>query len=240
MAKNELNQNSKLTEEFTNTFEQNFKYVNNPINRFDVSKDNTTKNLLKKAEKLARLKEQINSIENCNLKKNSHSLIMGDGNVNSPIMIIGEAPGKEEDQTGICFQGEVGKLLRKMFNAINIKLDDIYLSYAINFMTPDDRKPTSQEIKRYSSFLKEHITIIDPKIIVLMGSTAMESLTGLNRGISKERGKWNEIILENNTLSYIITFSPSYLIRFPEYKKYSWEDLKMIRQKIHDLNLKIK
>ena len=107
-------------------------------------------------------------------------------------------------------------------------------------MTPDDRKPTSQEIKRYSSFLKEHITIIDPKIIVLMGSTAMESLTGLNRGISKERGKWNEIILENNTLSYIITFSPSYLIRFPEYKKYSWEDLKMIRQKIHDLNLKIK
>ena len=129
---------------------------------------------------------------------------------------------------------------RKMFNAINIKLDDLYLSYAINFMTPDDRKPTSQEIKRYSSFLKEHITIIDPKIIVLMGSTAMESLTGLNRGISKERGKWNEIILENNTLSYIITFSPSYLIRFPEYKKYSWEDLKMIRQKIHDLNLKIK
>ena len=165
---------------------------------------------------------------------------MGDGNVNSPIMIIGEAPGKEEDQTGICFQGEVGKLLRKMFNAINIKLDDLYLSYAINFMTPDDRKPTSQEIKRYSSFLKEHITIINPKIIVLMGSTAMESLTGLNSGISKERGKWNEIILENNTLSYIITFSPSYLIRFPEYKKYSWEDLKMIRQKIHDLNLKIK
>ena len=87
-------------------------------------------------------------------------------------------------------------------------------------------------------YLKEHITIIDPRIIILMGSTAMESLTGLNK-ISNERGKWKEIIFKNKTLPLMITFSPSYLIRFPENKKYSWEDLKKIKQKIKDLDIKI-
>ena len=98
---------------------------------------------------------------------------------------------------------------------------------------------TTQEIKRYSIFLKEHISIIDPKIIILMGSTAMEAVTGLNDKITNERGKWNEIILKNKTYPIMITFSPSYLIRFPENKKFSWEDLKKIRQKIKDLNITI-
>ena len=154
-------------------------------------------------------------------------------------MLVGEAPGSEENIKGLAFQGEVGQLLSKMLIAINIKLQNIYLTYSINFKPPEDRKPTTQEIKRYSVFLKEHISIIDPKIIVLMGSTAMESLTGSKDKISDERGKWKEIILNNKTYPIIVTFSPSYLIRFPENKKYSWEDLKKIRQKIQDLNIKI-
>ena len=126
-----------------------------------------------------------------------------------------------------------------MLNAIQIKLKNTYIAYSINFRPPDDRKPTSQEIKRYSIFLKEHISIINPKILVLMGSTAMEAVTGLTNKISNERGKWKEIILKNRTYPIMVTFSPSYLIRFPENKKYSWEDLKRIRQKIQDLNIKI-
>ena len=154
-------------------------------------------------------------------------------------MLIGEAPGEEEDISGLAFQGDVGKLLKKMLLAIQIKIENVYLSYSINFRPPEDRKPTSQEIKRYSIFLKEHISIINPKILVLMGSTAMEAVTGLNNKISNERGNWKEIILKNKTYPIMITFSPSYLIRFPENKKYSWEDLKKIRQKIKDLNIKI-
>ena len=123
--------------------------------------------------------------------------------------------------------------------AINLNREKIYSTYSINFRPPKDRKPTSQEIKRYSIFLKEHISIIDPKIVILMGSTAMETVTGSNNKISNERGKWKEIILKNKTFPLLITFSPSYLIRFPENKKYSWEDLKIIRQKIQDLNIKI-
>ena len=153
-------------------------------------------------------------------------------------MIIGEAPGLQEEEVGKTFQGESGVLLEKMLEAINIQKKDIFSSYAINFRPPEDRKPTSQEIKRYSVFLKELISIIDPKIIILFGSTAMESVTSSNERISNERGKWKEIILRNKTYPIMITFSPSYLLRFPENKKFSWEDLKRIRQKILDLKIK--
>ena len=163
---------------------------------------------------------------------------MGNGEINSSIMLIGEAPGEIEDNTAQPFQGNIGSLLKKMLMAINIKMEKVYLTYAINFRPPQDRKPTSQEIKRYSVFLKEHIKIIDPKIIILMGSTAMEAITGFNGRISNERGKWKEIILKNKTLPVMVTFSPSYLIRFPENKKYSWEDLKKIKLKIEDLGIK--
>ena len=114
----------------------------------------------------------------------------------------------------------------------------MYSSYAINFRPPEDRKPTTQEIKRYSTFLKEHISIINPRILILFGSTAMESVIASNKRISDERGKWKEIILKNKTYPLMITFSPSYLIRFPENKKFSWEDLKKIKQKILDLKIK--
>ena len=103
---------------------------------------------------LEKLKQQLNSIENCNLKDNSKNLVLGDGNINSPIMLIGEAPGIEEDKSSSTFKGEVGELLDKMLLAIDIKRKNIYCSYAINFRPPEDRKPTSQEIKRYSVFLK--------------------------------------------------------------------------------------
>jgi DNA polymerase len=154
-------------------------------------------------------------------------------------MLVGEAPGAEENEFGLPFMGDVGNLLKKMLIAINIKKKDIYSTYAINFRPPEDRKPTSTEIKRYSQFLQKQISIIKPKIIILMGSTAMDSLTGLNSKISKERGKWKQVIVENTSYNVIITFNPSYLLRVPENKKYSWEDLKKIKQKIVDLKLNI-
>ena len=225
--------------ELINSIEPDFIFSKKPINRFKINKTISKKNNLNKIGQINELKKQINSIQNCNLKNNSKSLILGDGNLDSPIMIIGEAPGPDEETRNKTFQGEVGVLLEKMLKAINIKKENFYSSYAINFRPPEDRKPTSQEIKRYSVFLKEHISIIDPKIIILLGSTAMESLTGLNKRISNERGEWKEIILRNKTYPIMVTFSPSYLIRFPENKKFSWEDLKKIKQKILDLKIQI-
>jgi uracil-DNA glycosylase len=239
MTKKALNQNTKYAQELIDMIEPDFFFNNEPINRFTVTKDDNQNVNHNKSEKLFELKKKINSIKNCNLKDNSKSLLMGDGDINSPIMLIGEAPGEAEDNSGKPFQGESGTLLNKMLLAINIKKENVYSTYSVNFRPPEDRKPTPQEIKRYSVFLKEHVTLINPKIVVLMGSTAMESITGLNSKISNERGKWKEIILKNKTLPIMITFNPSYLIRFPENKKYSWEDLKKIKQKILDLDIKI-
>ena len=239
MTKKILNQNAKFVQTLIDTIEPNFSFSNEPINRLKLIKNNESNNNNNKIKNLSDLKEKINSIENCNLKDNSKNLILGDGDVNGAIMLIGEAPGSAEDNSGSSFQGDVGTLLNKMLMAINIKKEKIYSTYAVNFRPPDDRKPTSQEIKRYSIFLKEHISIIDPQIIILLGSTAMEAVMASNNKVSDERGQWKEIILKNKTYPLIVTFSPSYLIRFPDKKKYSWEDLKKIRQKIKDLSIKI-
>ena len=243
MSKKIINQNTNYDFELLESIESKFFFNENPINRLknittNLGAENSIEQKDKKKE-LVLLKEQINSIENCSLKANSAQIVLGDGNINSPLMLIGEAPGLEEDKTGLTFAGEVGALLRKMLNAINIKKENIYSTYAINFRPPDDRKPTAIEIKKYSQFLQKHISIINPKIIILMGSTAMEALTGLNSKITIERGKWKEVIVKNTNYNVIITFNPSYLLRVPENKKHSWEDLKKIKQKTIDLKLNI-
>jgi DNA polymerase len=243
MSKKVINQNTNYDSELLNSIGSNFIFDENPINRLkntakDLKKENDVNQIDKKKE-LNELKLQINSINDCSLKDNSKKIVLGDGNINSPIMLVGEAPGVEEDNLGLTFLGDVGDLLRKMLMAINIKKENIYSTYAVNFRPPEDRKPTSTEIKRYSHFLQKQISIIKPKIIILMGSSAMESLTGLNSKISTERGKWKEVIVKNTTYNVIITFNPSYLLRVPENKKHSWEDLKKIKQKIVDLKLKI-
>ena len=239
MTKKMINQNSKYKKELINTVESKFIFSSSPLNRFKVIENTKNNQILDKKEQIIQLRNKLNSIEDCVLKQNSKNLILGDGNLNSSIMLIGEAPGPEEDTSGKFFKGETGDLLDKMLGAINIQRQNIYLSYAINFRPPEDRKPTSQEIKRYSRYVKEHISIIDPKIVILMGSTAMEAVTSITNKISSERGNWKEIIIENKTYPLIITFNPSYLIRFPENKKHSWEDLKKLRKKIEDLKLKI-
>ena len=239
MTKKALNQNDKYVQELIDIIEPDFIFNKKPINRLKVIESNNENSQQDKHGQLLKLKEQINSIENCNLKDNSKNFIMGDGDINSPIMLIGEAPEKIEDSSSHAFKSEFSSLLKKMLSAINIKIEKVYFTHSINFSLPEDRKPTAQEIKRYSKFVKEHKSIINPKIVILMGSSAMESVTGLNGRISSERGKWKEIILKNKTFPIMITFSPSYLIRFPDNKKYSWEDLKKIKQKIQDSNIKI-
>ena len=167
------------------------------------------------------------------------SIVFGDGDPQSPIMIIGEGPGQKEDEMGKPFVGDAGALLNKMLEAINIKRPKIYITNVVNFRPPNNRKPEPSEISRYSAFLREHINIINPKILILMGSTAMEALFGQTLKISKERGKWKELIVNQNTYETILTFHPAYLLRQPDQKKYSWADLKMIRKRIDELKISI-
>ena len=232
MTKKILNQNDIINTEILNSYDLDGIFSNNPINR--LKSEPTVED---KTSKLKNLKEKIQSIDDCKLKENGSKIVFADGNIESPIMIVGEGPGQKEDEQGKPFVGDAGILLNKMLNAINIKREDIYITNVVNFRPPNNRKPEPIEITRYSSFLREHIAVIDPKILILMGSTAMESLFGSKIKISKERGNWKEIIINNKTYLVMITFHPAYLLRQADQKKYSWLDLKKIRAKIDEIGL---
>ena len=206
----------------------NLIYNNKAINRykkdnFELSED--------KAENLDKLKKSILSLNNCNLKRQARNIVFSDGNPNSKIMLIGEAPGANEDEEGLPFVGRAGALLDKMLAAIDLDRKKVYISNIINYRPPDNRRPTDEEIKRYLPFITKHIEIISPKILVLLGSTAMNALIGNEVVISKMRGKWIEKKFGNCKTSVIITFHPAFLMRQPAQKKMAWIDLKMIRDK---------
>ena len=212
----------------------NLIYNNKAINRynrdnFELSED--------KSKSLDLLKKSIINQKNCDLKKHAQNIVFSDGNPKSKIMLIGEAPGANEDQEGLPFVGRAGQLLDKMLSAINLDRKKVYISNIINYRPPENRRPTEIEIKRYIPFISKHIEIINPKILVLLGSTAMNALISDAIVISKMRGKWIEKQFGSCKTSVIITFHPAFLMRQPAQKKLAWIDLKMIRDKKNNLKI---
>ena len=219
---------------YYNLINYNLIYNNKAINRYKKDNFELSENT---AKKLVSLKKSILSLKNCELKKNAKNIVFSDGNPKSKIMLIGEAPGASEDQEGVPFVGRAGQLLDKMLSSIDLDRKKVYISNIINFRPPENRRPTNDEIKRYLPFILKHIEIINPKILVLLGSTAMNALIGNEFVISKMRGKWMEKQFGKIKTSVIITFHPAFLMRQPAQKKMAWIDLKMIRDK--KTNLKI-
>ena len=207
-------------------------FENKPINRTIIKPT-----VEDKLDLLNKLKEKIKNIDNCKLKSSAKNIVFNDGNFRSKIMIVGEGPGEREDEIGKPFVGDAGILLNKMLKAINISREEIYITNVVNYRPPNNRKPELAEISRYSIFLRQHISIIDPKILILLGSTAMESFFGSNLKISKERGKWRDVLINNKRYLTFLSFHPAYLLRQPDQKKYSWADLKEIRKKIEELKV---
>ena len=212
----------------------NLIYNNKAINRYkkdnyEISED--------KSKKLELLKKEIMNLKNCELKNQANNIVFCDGNPKSKIMLIGEAPGANEDQEGLPFVGRAGILLDKMLAAIHLDRKKVYISNIINYRPPDNRRPTEEEIKRYLPFIIKHIEIINPKILILLGSTAMNALIGKDVVISKMRGQWIEKKIGNCKTSIIITFHPAFLIRQPAQKKWAWIDLKMVRDKKIELKI---
>ena len=212
-------------------------YDNKSIVRYKKNnKNNATKNKLNQLEEL---RKRINSIKNCDLKKNATNLVFSDGNPFAKIMIVGEGPGANEDKEGKPFVGRAGKLLDKMLAAIKLNRKNVYISNVVNFRPPMNRRPTDEEIKKYLPFLNKHIELINPKILLLLGSTALNALIGNEVVISKARGKWTNKKFGESTIQIIASFHPAFLMRQPDQKKYAWEDLKMIRKKISELKIKL-
>ena len=228
MKKN-LNQKLISLIEYYNLINTNLLLSDMPLKR---NVNNTTTFLSgTKVQKLEKLKKNIRLIKNCELKKNATNLVFGDGNANSKIMIVGEGPGAQEDIVGKPFVGRAGKLLDKMLESIHLNRTKVYISNVVNYRPPSNRKPTEVEIERYLPYLKSHIEIINPKILVLLGKTALDSLIGNETVISKARGKWAQKEIGVVKPWVIASFHPAFLMRQPEQKKLAWVDLKMIRDK---------
>ena len=232
MKKN-LNQNLIGLIEYYSLINANLILSNTPIKR-NLDKFNISQGV-SKSEKLEKLQAKIKLIKNCQLKKNAKNLVFGDGNIEAKVMLIGEGPGANEDAEGKPFVGRAGTLLDKMLAAIKLDRTKVYISNVVNYRPPENRKPTEDEIERYLPYLEKHIEIISPKIIILLGSTALNALIGNEVVISKARGKWIQKQIASIKPWIIASFHPAFLMRQPEQKKLSWVDLKMVREKLKNL-----
>ena len=182
------------------------------------------------------LKKKINNLKDFYNKKQDQ-IVFSDGNSKSKIMIIGDAPGVSDEINGKPFSGESGELLDKMLMAINLDRNKVYLTNIINFRLQDNKKLGPVEIKNYRSIIFDHIKIINPKIIFILGSVTFNFFFENTQSLTKSRGHWNKIKISNNEYDCLPSYHPSFLLRQPSQKKASWKDLKNLKQKIIEQNL---
>lgn len=185
------------------------------------------------AATLAGLEAAVRGFDGCAIKKTASKTVFSDGNPNAKVMVIGEAPGAQEDRQGIPFCGPSGMLLDRMLAAIGLsRRDNVYISNTVFWRPPGNRQPSPEETAICLPFVEKHIALIRPKLLLLSGGTATNTLLRRDASISRLRGKFYEYsnpYLEN-PLPTVVTFHPSYLLRSPAQKRLAWHDLLMIRE----------
>ena len=192
---------------------------------------------MKSYSSLKKLTSECVNCTSCNLSKTRKNVVVGKGNKAAHIVIIGEGPGEQEDNTGLPFVGRAGKMLDTALSSVDIDpLKDCYITNIVKCRPPGNRKPTSTESEACMPWLNEQINLMSPKIIILAGATAVESYLGIKEPISKIRGKW----IEKNNVKYMPIFHPSYLLRNPSKDKgkpkwLTWQDLKKIKKELNSI-----
>jgi len=213
-------------------------FLKNEPNNFYKIEKNTKKNpSLFEIKTIEELLIYTQSLENP-LKKSSKKTVLYDGNLESDLMIIGEAPGKDEDDQGKPFVGMAGKLLNKMLAAINIKRENVYITNVVPWRPPNNRTPTEDEILECLPILQKQIEIINPKLIFLLGKTAAKAILTTPLQLSKLRKVWHtyKTINMNKNVNVLVSYHPAFLLRSPEFKKEAWIDLKILEKKIINEN----
>ena len=183
------------------------------------------------------LEKECTACIKCSLSSTRQNVVFGRGNPNAKLFVIGEAPGQQEDDQGLAFVGRAGKMLDNVFSSVGIDTNkDCYISNIVKCRPPNNRKPFVKEVSECSPWLTEQITIIKPKIIVLAGSTAVQSYLEISEPISKLRGGW----LIKDSIKIMPIFHPSYLLRNPSKEKgkpkwLTWQDLKKVKKELNSL-----
>ncbi len=174
---------------------------------------------------LAALREAIDAFEGCALKTTATKTVFADGRAESRIMLIGEAPGADEDRQGLPFVGEAGQLLNRMLSAANMERATVYITNMLFWRPPGNRAPTAEEILQCLPFVRKHIQLVNPTAILSLGNVPSKALLDTDEGITRLRGKWAEISIEGTSYPLLPTFHPAYLLRQPAHKAMSWTDL---------------
>ena len=216
-----------LKETHNNLF--NSKNIGNIVNK-DRAK--------KKLHEINEIQEVISliAIYESPLQKTAKKLVVYDGDIKSKLMIIGEAPGKDEDEQGKPFVGRAGQLLNKMLAAINVDRKNVYITNVVPWRPPNNRTPTDSEILEFMPFLQKQIEIIQPSFIYLLGTTAAKAILSTSLSLGKLRGRWHKYksINMNRSISVLVSYHPAFLLRSPNYKKEAWIDLKILQEKINE------
>jgi uracil-DNA glycosylase len=191
-----------------------------------------------RCQSLAELKAALESFEGSSLKKQATHTVFADGTPSHHIMFIGEAPGRDEDIAGLPFVGRAGKLLDKMLAAIHLdRKTNVYITNVLNWRPPDNRDPSPEEAATSLPFLRRHIELAAPEIIVLLGAVAARHVMGKTDGIMRLRGKWLEYHVGGRMVPVMPTLHPAYLLRRAVDKKLAWRDLQAIEDRIKSLGL---
>ena len=181
-------------------------------------------------DKSNKLDEYLNSIKDClecPLGKTRKNIVLGMGDPNADIVFVGEAPGKQEDLQGLPFVGRSGKLLDKMLFSINLSRDDVYILNVLKCRPPDNRDPSKMEIEKCEPYLKRQLKIIKPKLIVALGRISAMTILRTKESLTNMRNQ----IFDYEGIDFLVTYHPAALLRNPNFKKYAWEDFKLIRDK---------
>ena len=199
----------------------------------------SSRNICDNINSLSDLRKAVENFEGCDLKKTAFNTVFADGNSNAQVMVIGEAPGANEDLKGIPFCGESGQLLDKIFASIGLfRNRNIYITNIIFWRPPGNRKPTRDEVNTCKPFLEKHIALINPELLIIVGNVALEALFKEGLSISKHRQKvmpYRNSYLSND-IDSIAMFHPSYLLRQPSQKKLAWQDMLFIKPLLDKIN----
>lgn len=189
------------------------------------------------AQTLDELREKLLAFEGCGLKSTATQLVFSDGNPKAAIMIVGEAPGADEDRIGKPFVGRAGQLLDKMLAAIGLDRGNVYIANVVPWRPPGNRTPTPLETSACLPFVRRQIALVHPKILVCLGAASTQTLLATKDGIMRLRGRWLEYDMEGTTIPAIAMLHPAYLLRQPGHKKFAWADLRTLAKKMQALGI---
>jgi uracil-DNA glycosylase family 4 len=184
------------------------------------------------AATLTELRATLERFEGCNLRFTATNLVFADGNPQARVMFVGEAPGMEEDLSGLPFVGRSGKLLDRMIGAIGLDRQSAYIANVVPWRPPGNRTPTPQETEICRPFIERQIALVDPDFLILLGGASAKQILKTNEGILKLRGQWRSYDTGQRTIRAMATLHPAYLLRQPLQKKLAWRDLLALKDKL--------